>query len=350
MPSRPYVSVSLAHGEDVRRRLLDLGLIDIRYKIVASDDALYIPLTDEVTEELLDAKLTAEFSFGERVFTPAAEGPKTLTEALQDEIPPELLDLVPRAYDLVGKIAVLEIPEALQKYSKVIGRAFHSIHENFETVLSKQGAISGQTRVREYVLLWGEDTTKTVHTEYGCRLAVDLSKAYFSPRLLEEHNRVASLVQEGEAVLDMFCGVGPFAIHIARRVRAKVLAIDINPHAIELLRESLSLNRLVGIVEPVVADASQYVAAMEGSVDRVIMNHPSGAQAFVKDACGVLRPGGVLHYYDFVGGEDPEGEARGNVARLVEEAGRACKDITLVRRVRDSAPYEYQVVADAVIE
>ena len=270
-------------------------------------------------------------------------------EALEDIIPPELLDMVPRAYDLVGKIAVLEIPEELQEYSEAIGHAFHSVHGNFETVLAKQGAISGLTRVREYELLWGEDTTKTVHMEYGCRLAVDLEKAYFSPRLLEEHHRVASMVQEGEAVLDMFCGVGPFAIHIAKRVKAHVIAIDINPHAIELLRESISLNRLVGTIEPVVADASEYATTMEASVDRVIMNHPSGAEGFVKDGCGVLRSGGVLHYYDFVGGEDPEGEMRRSITRLIEESGRAIGEINLVRRVRDSAPYEYQLVADVII-
>ncbi len=177
-----------------------------------------------------------------------------------------------------------------------------------------------------------------------------MAKAYFSPRLLEEHNRIADLVVDDETVVDMFTGVGPFALQIARRHRARVYAIDVNPDAIDLLRESMELNRFIGEIIPILGDAHDYVqSSFDGDVDRVIMNHPAGAFEFVKDACRALREGGVMHYYDFAGGDDPESSFQEKIEGLVRETGREVETVQTIRRVRDSAPHEYQMVADLVI-
>ncbi len=288
--------------------------------------------------------------YGRREIPVKRRGPSTIEEALTGVLPRHLLHLLPRAYDAVGNIAILEIPRELYEYRFEIGRAFHSLHPNFSTVLCKRGAISGITRTRDYELLSGVRKTKTVHTEYGCRIAVDLAVAYFSPRLLEEHHRVAAQVEDGESVLDMFTGVGPFALHIARNHQATVTAIDINPHAIALLRESLEMNRLRGTVIPVVADAHQYVPAnFDHNVDRVIMNHPSGASQFIAEVCLAVRGGGIIHYYDFVPSADAKNRLREKVLHLINNAGYEVAKICTVQRVRDSAPYEVQMVADIMI-
>ena len=110
------------------------------------------------------------------------------------------------------------------------------------------------------------------------------------------------------------------------------------------------MNKLMGTIEPVVADAHEYAPAnFDHDVDRVIMNHPSGAFEFIADACQTLRNGGILHYYDFGAGENPEDEIVSKVSRLVREAGKDASEVLHVRRVRDSAPYEYQMVVDLVI-
>lgn len=346
-----YVCSFEKDGESIRKLLLSLEQLDSEYKIISEDMMLYFPIRSKLTQDQLSILSASSITIdtGIRTFEKISQVPRTLSDALEGELSPEDIALLPRAYDLIGDIAVLEIPDELSPYSKLIGETFHKIHTNLKTVLAKSGAVSGTTRVREYIHLAGENKTKTIHTEYGCRLVVDVAKAYFSPRLLEEHNRIAQLVQPGQTVLDMFCGVGPFAIHIARQKEVKVIAIDINPSAIELLRESIHLNRLVGCIEPIVADAHEYTSTRELSVDRVVMNHPSGASDFIVDACRVLKPGGTMHYYDFMGGESPENTLKEKVTKLVNQAGRKIGGFSLVRRVRDSAPYEYQMVADVTI-
>ncbi len=353
MPTKkPFLKVPANEGERVRKALIERDLLDTDYKIVAHNDSLYIPLRQKAQGgQVSDIVGPIEFEVGEREFESALQGPRTLAEALEGHLRPNELSLVPRAYDLIGDIAVLEIPEEISKHSEVIGRVFHEVHKNFSTVLAKRGAISGTTRTREYQHIAGENKTKTIHTEYGCRIAVDLAKAYFSPRLLEEHNRIAQMVKDNELVVDMFCGVGPFPIHIAKHHEAHIVAIDINPEAITLLRESMNLNRLAGTIEPVVGDSRTYISrSKEAIADRVIMNHPSGAFDFVSDACRILKPKGVMHYYDFIGGENPEEEIRQKIGKLVVDSGRSVQKASLIRRVRDSAPYEYQMVMDLIIE
>ncbi len=347
----PFIKIPAKNGEKVRKLLQEVQLLARNYRILAEGISLYVPLQPDATVEGIRALLKDDsIEMGTRLFEPAIEGPRTLAEALEGILSPKEIGFLPRAYDLIGDIAILEIPKEIESHSIHIGKAFQSVHSNFVTVLAKKSAITGETRVREYSLLAGEDKTRTVHTEYGCKIAVDLANAYFSPRLSEEHNRVSDQIDASEVVVDMFTGVGPFALHIARKQNARVVAIDINPLAIELLHESMAMNRLVGTIEPVVADAHKYVPAnFDHDVDRVIMNHPSGAFEFIADACQSLRDGGIMHYYDFGAGENPEDEIMNKVSRLVKEAGRDTPEVRHIRRVRDSAPHEYQMVVDLVI-
>jgi tRNA (guanine37-N1)-methyltransferase len=348
---KQFIKVSINNGEQVRKHLHVIGLLDGDYKIISEDGMLYLPVGSipKTNPMRVDTK-EIFFETGIRVFERKTQRPKNLAELLEGNLSEDELALLPRSYDLIGNIAVLEIPDELAQYSTLIGETFHELHRSIRTVLAKRGAITGTIRTRNYDFLSGEKSTKTIHIEYGCRLAVDVARAYFSPRLLEEHNRVAQLVKDGETVVDMFCGVGPFAIHIARQKRAKVVAIDINPSAIELLNESIHLNKLVGTIIPVVTDAHEYANTNKLVSDRIIMNHPKGASEFIGDACAMLKPGGILHYYDFVGGETPEAAIEERITGLVEKEGKTVKSIDAVRRVRDSAPHEYQMVSDIVIE
>ena len=349
---RPYLRVPVKMGETAKKRLRASGLLDLGYRIESRDGSLYMPLKTQVPAEVLrDVLGMKKVETGELDFEPFRPIREKLSDVLTGDMSSDEVRLLPRSYDLIGDIAVLEIPSELAQHEQEIGAAFLKIHHNFSTVLVKRGAISGVIRTREYDLIAGVDKTDTVHVEYGCRIAVDLAKAYFSPRLLEEHHRVAGQVQDGETVIDMFTGVGPFALHIATTKRADVYAIDINPDAIALLERSMEMNRLVGTIHPVVADAGIYVRAnFQKRADRVIMNHPKGASEFIALACMGVTSGGVVHYYDFAGGTDPEEQFTQKVKSLVAKSGRSLRSIGAVRRVRDSAPYEYQMVADLIID
>ena len=149
-----------------------------------------------------------------------------------------MLAKVPQAFDIIGDIVVIDIPPQLKAYQNLIGEAILQTQKNVTTVLAKASDISGVFRVRDYDFIAGEHKTQTIHREFGCQYHVDIAKAYFSPRLSHEHERVAAQVQEGEAVVDLFAGVGPFSVLIGKRnPAAKVYAVDLNPDAVELLKD-----------------------------------------------------------------------------------------------------------------
>ena len=195
-----------------------------------------------------------------------------------------------RAFETVGAIAVLEFGNDISNVKKkAAGSMLLSIHKNIKTVLEKTADVSGKYRVPKYKFLAGEKTTIAMHKENGCFFRVDLAKAYFSSKLSSERLRIAELVKDGENVLVLFAGVGPFAIVFAKHSNArKIVGIELNPAACKNFRENIKLNKVGENVECVQGDVNKVVRAkpekFSGKFDRVAMPLPKGAEDFLETA------------------------------------------------------------------
>jgi len=193
-------------------------------------------------------------------------------------------------HELIGGIAVMHENDPKEAARLLASRP--KIH----SVLFAESAVSGEYRTKDYTVLAGENTTLTDYTEYGLHFTVDLSAAYFSARLSNERQRVLNQSQPGERVIDMFTGVGPFAITLAKKA-SFVAAGDLNPEAVVLLEENIRRNHCENIL-PMLADARHLPAYFgPASFDRVIMNLPMGAQAFLDEGLSLCREGGTVHFY-----------------------------------------------------
>ncbi|WP_277749822.1 class I SAM-dependent methyltransferase [Methanoculleus taiwanensis] len=223
---------------------------------------------------------------GELLLLPVVEPCEGAREC-EFEAFPERVEL-PR-HELIGGIAIMQEEDPAGAERLLASRP--SLH----TVLLPESAVEGEYRTRRYTVLAGTPTTKTRYTEYGLRFDLDLGLAYFSARLSTERQRLLSLVQEGECILDMFAGVGPFAITLARRARV-VFAADLNPDAVHLMIRNLALNR-TGNVIPILADAGHLDRIGMPPLDRIIMNLPLAAPQFLTAAANLCRDGGWIHLY-----------------------------------------------------
>ena len=207
------------HGQKIIALASKLELIDKSLEIEREQDSLCIPIVRQPQENEL-AMLKGEVpevQLSTAVFIEKELPKENLIQILENKLPPNLLAMLPQALDVIGDIAIIDIPPELKSRENIIGEAILQTHRNIKTVLAKAGAISGTYRVREYDFIAGEQKTQTIHKEFGCQYHVDVAKAYFSPRLSHEHERVASLVQKGETVVDLFAGVGPFSVLIAKK-------------------------------------------------------------------------------------------------------------------------------------
>jgi len=351
---RICLKVPKIRGEKAIALANKLEIVNKKLEIQRNKNFIYIPLTrqpsknetDTLKEKLPDSAIWTH-AFSER-----KKQARTFAELLEDRLAPHLLASLPRAIDFVGDIAIMEIPPELEVYKSAIGKAILKTQKTASTVLAKASAVSGTYRTREFSIIAGEPKTETIHKEYDCKYYVDLAKAYFSPRLSYEHKRVASLVKEGETVVDLFAGVGPFVIQIAKtHENVRVYAVDVNPYAFEFLKRNIRLNRVEDKVHPILGDAKQAVAnKLSGIADRVIMNLPEKAIEFVGVACEALKPnGGIVHFYSFISGSDSMEDMKRNFMEAVEKGGRRVEKILFSRLVRATAPYEWQAVIDAKI-
>ncbi len=259
------------------------------------------------------------------------------------DVPDRLRDDLPTSFDVVGDVVVIKIPQAFEPYGEAIGRAIRHAHPNVKSVFADQG-VTGRFRLRDVRLLAGPGGTRTVHREFGRTFEVDVAKAYFSPRLAGEHERVAQRVSAGERVLDATAGVGPYAVAIAeRQPGARVVAVDVNPDAVSLLRANVARNDVADRVDVIEGDGFQ--VAVEGAPwDRVVVNLPHGDEAELGAVAASLGEAGVLHATRVL----PDADARDGIEAFARRAGCRVDHVEAVHAYSpDASLYAFDLVRSA---
>lgn len=311
------VRVPKKSGEITRQELVGLGAIDKNLKIKHDGGDLLIPVLGNVE------------GFGELS--------KDYFEILQKEEP---LAGIAGAYERLGDIAIID-----QHESDAQGMADILIKSNkIRTVLQAESPIEGEYRTRQFSLMAGEKRTETLYRENGCRYLLDVAKVYFTPRLSTERMRIADQVKDGDTVVDMFAGVGPFSILIAKKYpSSQVIAIDKNPVAIKYLRENVRLNKVKN-VEAREGDARGEVRGIMDA-DCIIMNLPHSSIEFLDTALGIIKKGGVIHLYAITHEDDLFEGTLEKIGNIAQQANFHV--VALDRRiVRSYAPYQHNVCID----
>jgi tRNA (guanine37-N1)-methyltransferase len=246
--------------------------------------------------------------------------------------------------DFVGDIAILRLGEFNAKEKAKVAKAILGQVKNVRVVMEQKGGIEGEYRLRKLKHLAGERRTLTVHRENGCAFKVDVARCYFSPRLSTERLRIAQLVKKKEHVLNMFAGVGPYSIPIAKFAGAKVTSCELNDFAAKLHEENNRLNKVEGMVTVVHGDAADLPSSVRRRFDRVIMPLPSEADRFLPVALQLAKKGAWVHYYRHVLGEnEAEGKSaiHGELRTLLPKRTKYT-----VRRVRAVGPRWLEMAAD----
>ena len=339
-------------GENAIQLLTKLKLLSRKLAPQIVDDMLHVPLSREPQPEerrQLDRALGKQ-NLSHEKFPSRAQTDGSLEEVLAQKLPSSIIPLISKSFDIIGDIAIIELSPTAEPYEKSIAEALMKVHKNLKSVYSKAGPIINNLRLRPLNHVLGADRTETIHKELGCRFKIDISRAFFSPRLSAEHKRVAEQVRPGECVVDMFAGVGPFSILIAKRLNdVQVHAIDANPEATKLIGENAKMNKVQDRIKVWSGDARVVVHDnLSGIATRVIMNHPSQSREFLEPAYKALRrDGGIVHYYTFVEGSDSESNARKELAAALDNSGWKIEKTIETHKVRGVAPMKWQVAVDA---
>jgi len=354
MERLPGIFVAARDAESALQTLRETKLLLNGYRLQRKCHVVGIPLVryPSAQDETILRRKLADFRIQETSFEPIVDRPRTLEDAVRGIVPPDLVPKLPRSLDVVGDIAVIELSPELELFSGEVGKGILRVNPHVRLVLRKAGEVVGTFRTRGLKVIAGSGGTETVHREFGCIYHLDVSSVYFNPRLSHERRRVAKQVREGEVVVDMFSGVGPYSILIARlQPYSKVYALDINPSAVRYLKENILANKVVDRVIPILGDARESSKnALYGTADRVIMNLPSRAQQYLDVASHIVKlAGGHIHYYQFISRDANLDAVIEYFRESVLAQNRKVEALSYCKVVREVSPSRVQVAIEAFV-
>jgi tRNA (guanine37-N1)-methyltransferase len=303
----------------IKTKLSEESIVDKRKKVIHSGGYVLFPLImnekkvnnlieclgNELNFEIINAKgkIDSDHKF------------RSLEEALVGELPEDIIDLIPKSYDVIGKIAITEFDrfnslsvDKISLYKEKVAEAIVKVNKKVETVYEKKSEVKGKYRLKELQPIFGEDNPETFHKENHSIFKLDVKKTYFTPRLVFERKRLSLLkYAKNELIVDLFAGVGPISIQIAKNNDVKIYSFDINPTAHKYLVENIKLNELKGEilaynidVVDLIKPSNELGINLKNRVDRTIMNLPEQSINYVDIACFLMKKtGGVLHLYQF---------------------------------------------------
>ena len=273
-----------------------------------------------------------------------------LKKALENILSPSESEELFSSFDQIGEIIVLRIPDSLKSKKKIIGETLLDQVKTTRSVFYQSSPVEGEFRTRNLEILAGEDNTETEYKESGCRFLVDVEKAFFSPRLSTERERIANLTHDGEIIINMFGGIGMFSILAAKISKCIVYNIDINPNASLLCEKNIELNKLKGKIISLNGDSVKIIQdKLQNLADRVLMLLPERSDEFLETAILAAKNNGIIHYYSHI-----HADKKQDAPKLSEEhylkISKIKSKILNSRIVRPVGPRFYQTVVDVQIK
>jgi len=273
-----------------------------------------------------------------------------LKKSLESILTPSESSELISAFDQIGDIIIVRIPDSLLVKKKIIGETLLKEVKIARSVFYQSSPVEGDFRTRDLEVLAGEDKTETEYKEFGCKFTVDVKNAFFSPRLSTERERIANLIKDDEVVVNMFAGVGMFSVMAAKKKRCTVYSIDINPTASRLCEKNIQANKLIGKIISINGEASQIIKEqLQNKSDRTLMLLPERSDEFLESAINATKNGGIIHYYSHI-----HADKKSDAGRLSEkhflQVTPVNADILGSKIVRPVGPRYYQTVVDVRIK
>ncbi|MEF8848954.1 MAG: methyltransferase [Candidatus Thermoplasmatota archaeon] len=332
-------SIPLKKAEKIRKKLFQKKLVKKNLKLIKDKNKLYIPLKKKI-------KTNSEFKITEKKFPKKTKKIKDYKKIAK--IPKKLKKFLPTSFDIIGTIILIKIPEQLEKHKNKIGKALLKTHPHIKTICNIK-PVSGEFRTRNIEIIAGEQKTTTTHKEYGIKIKLDIKKTYFSPRLSNERKRITQQVKKNENILDMFTGVAPFAIMIAKHSKPKkITAVDKNPNAIKYAQKNIVQNHVADKIKIYKKDAKKIPETINEKFDRIIMNLPFKSHKYIKHALKNTKKQATIHLYSIL----TEEETSKLIKKIEKKAKQKKYNIQNINinKIKSYSPRQFYIGFDITIQ
>lgn len=261
---------------------------------------------------------------------------------------------VTSGFSRVGHIAHLNLRDHQLPFKHLIGQVMIDKNPGITSAVNKINNIDNTYRNFQMEVLSGEENMITKVRENSYTYEFDFSKVYWNPRLSTEHSRITELFKPGDVLFDVFAGVGPFAIPVAKK-NCTVFANDLNPESHKWLLHNCKLNKVDQKVKvfnldgkdflqgPVREELMQQLGRLSKERTHsvhIVMNLPAKAIEFLSafkslldgQSCGSeLLP--IIHCYSFSKDANPAKDVQQRAEAVLGTSLDACSSVHLVRNV-----------------
>ena len=327
-----------------KHALIEKALLDTNYELKKDDAHIYFPIIDKGKFDFPNKTLKMDFESRENR---GDWKTKMIAQGILDE---KQASLMVKSFDVMGDIAIIDIPNGLQKFEKKIAATLLNLHKNLRVVAKKGSEVAGKFRVRKLQVLAGEKRTETIYRESGCAFEIDLAKVYYSPRLSYERERIAKKVKKGEKVLALFAGAGFFPIVICKyQPKCEILAIELNPVAVKYMVKNVARNKMGKSIKVVLGDVKKVLGGKKYKrwATRATLPLPHSAHEFLPQILDSMKKGGIVHFYYIPKSrvEDEFEDALSKIREICKEKKRKFR-VIFKRVVKTYAPHVDEVVID----
>lgn len=260
------------------------------------------------------------------------------------------------SFSRIGHIIHVNLKSHLVPYKKLIGDVYRDKIPGIRCVINKIQTIENTYRNFQLELISGEEDYEVEVKENGTSFEFDFSQVYWNPRLSTEHERIIKMHERGDVLYDVFAGVGPFSVPVARK-KAFVLANDLNPSSFKWLQHNAKKNKTGDFLKTFNKDGRDFIltdvkadlikrwtAPRKPNHIHLTMNLPAMAVEFLDAFCGLMddhtlqtEPMPLVHVYCFAKGEDPSQTARSMVEDSIgAKLGSNLDGVYFVRNVAPS--------------
>jgi tRNA wybutosine-synthesizing protein 2 len=253
---------------------------------------------------------------------------ESLLQRVKGKLSPEEMNALPRGFQTLEDVAILNLKPAVWPYRAIIAAALLDILPYIKSVWGKEfgeAKVTGQFRTPTGLEhLAGVQKSEVIARENGVIFKHDFTQVIFSKGNITERSYLPKLVKPGEQVLDMFAGIGYFSLMIAKHASpAHVDACEINPDSYKYLAENIRLNKLGHLITPHFGDCAKIVPELvkEGlKADRIVMGVFPPPKEYLTAAFQAVNhlSGTIIHYE----GKVSDGDTGTLLADVKDEAKR----------------------------
>ncbi|MFW9878936.1 MAG: class I SAM-dependent methyltransferase family protein [Candidatus Thorarchaeota archaeon] len=276
-----------------------------------------------------------------------------LRESLKSILNEVELSLLPRGFQTLGNVIILKLNHKLFEKEHLIAKEYLKLLPSVRSVYVNRGKIVGLFREPENIqLIGGEDNPIIEHREHDVIYKLDITKIMFSKGNINERKYLASMVKNGEIIVDMFAGIGYFSLPIAKHSSVgKIFSIELNPESYKFLVENIKLNHLESKIIPIYGDCKVEVIRLSESgirADRVIMGVFPAPKEYIKEALTLVSDNGTIVHYEGVIEKDKYLVLFEEFNEIAIKGNFKC-ELKSYRLVKSYGPNLYHIVLDIVV-